>query len=403
MGLAPVATQEEIKSRYRTLAKRHHPDIDSSEGAAQKFREISEANSVLSDAMARMLYDAELLLQNRSRERSQASNSGGSTGPVHSSSGGHSPSNSRTSTGTSTGPTTRPTPDSEANRTAKPQPKKTSYRQEAAELAAKAQREFNRLKYREAETLCRSAIKIDRRNVMAHEILGEVLEKRGQKDEAVAEYSVALQLDPTNYNLQRKFDKMTGRKSNIHMAGSSNQAGRHTPRPRAEARRILNSFTRLTACIALAFVIVTMILWTNNSKIGVIAMSPLHWNSGLLIRMVAVGVAAGLIIGLSGVCGQITSALQADFGNRSNRAASLFPLMLLLVSVFSVYVGFGIYAITGRTSKGMSTALFSAFLSTIATLILFAAVDFSSAEPILLFGGSVVFPSVIVGWRATGR
>ncbi len=57
LGVNKSATDAELKSAYRKLARQHHPDIDKSEGAAEKFKEISEAYQVLSDPQKRKTYD----------------------------------------------------------------------------------------------------------------------------------------------------------------------------------------------------------------------------------------------------------------------------------------------------------------------------------------------------------
>lgn len=57
LGIPKSATEAEIKSAYRKLARTHHPDIDKSAGAAEKFKEISEAYQVLSDQSKRKQYD----------------------------------------------------------------------------------------------------------------------------------------------------------------------------------------------------------------------------------------------------------------------------------------------------------------------------------------------------------
>lgn len=57
LGVTKSASDAEIKSAYRKLARSHHPDIDKSTGAAEKFKEISEAYQVLSDAGKRKTYD----------------------------------------------------------------------------------------------------------------------------------------------------------------------------------------------------------------------------------------------------------------------------------------------------------------------------------------------------------
>lgn len=55
------ATEAEIKNSYRTLAKRYHPDVNpNNTEAAQRFADINEAHTVLTDPQARKQYDAQL-------------------------------------------------------------------------------------------------------------------------------------------------------------------------------------------------------------------------------------------------------------------------------------------------------------------------------------------------------
>lgn len=51
------ATPEQIKKAYRQLARKYHPDINKQAGAEAKFKELNEANDVLSDAEKRKAYD----------------------------------------------------------------------------------------------------------------------------------------------------------------------------------------------------------------------------------------------------------------------------------------------------------------------------------------------------------
>ncbi len=57
LGVDKNASDSEIKSAYRKLAKKYHPDVNKEEGAAEKFKEIGEAYSVLGDAQKRKTYD----------------------------------------------------------------------------------------------------------------------------------------------------------------------------------------------------------------------------------------------------------------------------------------------------------------------------------------------------------
>lgn len=57
LGLNKNASDEEIKRAFRKLAKQYHPDVNKEPGAAEKFKEIGEAYSVLSDPNKRSQYD----------------------------------------------------------------------------------------------------------------------------------------------------------------------------------------------------------------------------------------------------------------------------------------------------------------------------------------------------------
>jgi molecular chaperone DnaJ len=55
LGVSPSATDKEITKAYRRLAKEHHPDANP--GSEERFKEISVAYDVLSDAEKRPVYD----------------------------------------------------------------------------------------------------------------------------------------------------------------------------------------------------------------------------------------------------------------------------------------------------------------------------------------------------------
>lgn len=57
LGVSKTATDAEIKSAFRKLAKKYHPDVSKEENAAEKFKEVQEAYAVLSDPEKRKKYD----------------------------------------------------------------------------------------------------------------------------------------------------------------------------------------------------------------------------------------------------------------------------------------------------------------------------------------------------------
>ncbi|HEY5426842.1 MAG TPA: DnaJ domain-containing protein, partial [Candidatus Tumulicola sp.] len=59
LGVAKNAPQKDVKSAYRKLARKWHPDAnpENTKQAEEKFKEISEAYEVLGDAEKRKKYD----------------------------------------------------------------------------------------------------------------------------------------------------------------------------------------------------------------------------------------------------------------------------------------------------------------------------------------------------------
>jgi len=57
LGVAKNASTEDIKKAFRKLARQYHPDVNKTAGAEKRFKEINEANEVLSDPAKRKRYD----------------------------------------------------------------------------------------------------------------------------------------------------------------------------------------------------------------------------------------------------------------------------------------------------------------------------------------------------------
>src|ERR1700733_871630 len=58
LGVKKTATSDEIRKAFRKLARKYHPDVNPGDKKAEeKFKEISEANDVLSDEKKRKVYD----------------------------------------------------------------------------------------------------------------------------------------------------------------------------------------------------------------------------------------------------------------------------------------------------------------------------------------------------------
>src|SRR4051812_15963280 len=74
LGVARDADEDAIKKAFRKLAMKYHPDKSPGKASETKFKEINQANEVLSDKTKRALYDEfgeESLSQNFDPERAR--------------------------------------------------------------------------------------------------------------------------------------------------------------------------------------------------------------------------------------------------------------------------------------------------------------------------------------------
>ena len=264
MGVNAKASGDEIKKRYRELARRYHPDVNPKPDAAQKIKEINEAYGVIGDTERRASYDAERMFEAKTASAStprqtppsqpprpapNTGNAGNSrpfrpTPPPNRAANAynrnnpnsanannnnnadtdwdsllygrkHSDTNARTGSGAGT---TRPTSayagaqaTAAANRErAAAQRKATERAAQAERLVGEAQLAFINRKYAESEDFARQVIRLDGRNAVAYELLGDAARKQGNTEGAIQAYSLAIQLNPRNQNAQANLDRLLG-------------------------------------------------------------------------------------------------------------------------------------------------------------------------------------------------
>src|SRR5262249_27635802 len=156
LGVPRTASDSDIKKRYRELARQYHPDVARDAGAEQKFRLINEAYRILSDPERRKVYDSELKLADLKRPGAQS----GRTGEGEKGRTANARPSERPNARTNERPNTR-TPEHPNGNTPEyqnPQPTASP----ADTLIAEAEAAYKRRRLREAEDLCRQALRHSR-------------------------------------------------------------------------------------------------------------------------------------------------------------------------------------------------------------------------------------------------
>ena len=185
LGLPPAATTDQIKKKYRELARQFHPDVVSDKAMGQRvFSQINQAYSVLGNPERRAQYNG--TLQNMAAPAATAT-----TAP-------------KTTASSPSAPTAAAAPP--VPPPAKPvSPVKA---QAYTEMLSRAENAIMAGKPVEARAFCVRILEADPRHVRALELLGDALFQMGRRDEAAVQYRQALQLAPSQM-IQAKLNRAT--------------------------------------------------------------------------------------------------------------------------------------------------------------------------------------------------
>lgn len=437
LGLDPKATPEEIKKRYRELARRYHPDVNPDPAAAQQIKTINEAYHVLNDPDRRSVYDAHRIL-NQNQTASRPTPSPESTSTSSARAQGARPGGSAGSRAAGTGPS-RPYPADRAGfngfgRTApddepahQSPPRSASSSSQSARrpagrdappksvtlntLVSEAQLAFVNRRYREAEILCKQALEIDRRNAVIYELLGDIYVRRGQTESATTAYSYAIQFNPRNYSIHGKLDRIIGR-PDARDSGPTMTRPVATPRPNwggvADAHRDL-SLMLLSIVLVLAFGGVLIAFRLNPGE----AMLPgLPWLTLLSVNTIVGAMLGGLVTGILlafyGGMRPIAEELVRHEKNRdANEPKRFSPVSLvMLLGLFSLvffYISAAVFLGIGMIYNNLSRSLLRVYIAAgvLIGLFTFMASDVNArfgVAPVAVFVGNVIFPAILGGW-----
>ena len=447
LDVAPTATPEEIKKRYRELARRYHPDVNPDPSASHRIKAINEAYHMLNDPDRRSVYDAHRTLNQAAASRTSSS-SQTSAPPRSASSSSKTPpprpqaSRPAESPRTAGTGSSRPYPGGRAgyngfgrtapdNEPGEAPPHAAAGAQQSARrptsqegpkaatvnsLLSEAQLAFVNRRYREAEMLCDQALEKDRRNATVYELLGDVYARKGQNESAATAYSYAIQFNPYNYSIHSKLDRIMGRQEK-HDPGPTMTRPVAVPRPGwgglADTHRDL-SLMLLSFVLSVAFL---GLLFVFRSNTGEAMARGLPWLTLLSANMIVTagfgGVIAGIILSFYGGMRPISEELIRHEGaKRGEQPVRSRPIsLILLLGLFALvlfYLSAAVYVGVSMIYGKLSSSLLRAYLATGALVGLFSliAADDSArlgVVPVAVFVGNALFPALLVGWAIGDR
>jgi curved DNA-binding protein CbpA len=392
LGIARTATPEEIRRRFRTLARQFHPDV-SADGkqSHERFIQISEAYQVLSDAGRRAAYD--LALRDRERFRQaiaarQAQRQAASRPPT-----------SARAPAPPAGPPPRPGPGAQAPTATPRQQVRLEQTLRAAEAAFRA----GRLK--DASHYCRTLLDMDRRYGPAYELLGDIYSRQRRVAQAVQMYSMAAQLTRANGLVMAKLNRLQAREggATVSSRGDRNMdAARRALLRRHASQRFLIAVAGLGA-------VVGMVAAFGMGRLPPAPAGRLGWpivpgwTDMLLCLLVISGWALGVTLALTGALRALDDEF---FYPRAGRTRSLLPLGLLVAITGGLfyYLGAAIYLVAASVQECLSGSVLLVLGGSALLMGAFAGVawlrlhDVEMAQQLLLVGGNVIFLSMLAGW-----
>jgi curved DNA-binding protein CbpA len=360
MGLPATATAAEVKRRYRELARKFHPDVTKDKSFGHKaFVQITEAYKVLSDPQARCSYDASL-------------SSARATTPPRS---GYTQSQARPS-----GP--RPSGTPTAGRPSDP-----------GRLVREAEFSFIRGRLIEAAGLCRQAIRINGNNARAHAVLGDIYRVQGKRDLAIAEYSYAVQFNPTDRESQSKLEKLLNKGPRRPRTELGRPKRQEVRPPARQAISMINGIGWGMSFFLLFLINISPGTPIPELKVYMPFIASWSWSLVALLALDATVI--GFLLSANRILDHPDEELLFQ-----HVPGTMIPIGLPLVigSLLFFYAAAGLILLLNLLQGAMSKSLAIIFGAVTVVTLLGALMYPANHAQVALFGGNVAFPAAVFGW-----
>lgn len=343
LGVKATSTTAEIRTAYRRLVLKHHPDHSHDPKSADVLMRVVSAYEVLSDSEQRKAYDA--LLAARDRDRRRVSQP-------------------------------QPPPAENPARTARPAPRQSTLTEELLRLTSL----FSKSRYAEAEKLAFRILEKNPKEATPYGVLGDIARARGNLPLAINMYAHAVQADPRNRLYQQRYEELV--KSETSVAVKT---------PTAAARQAAPFFGGAVCVVSCAYVALSKEA-PMAPHLGLIS----TWTLGLVVMLFLCGVAAGASFSMAGLLDRFSSVSTTSLGKLS-------PSMALgTVAIVNFWAAGILYALVGisQNAFNFSTSRLVGAVAAIVCLASLAAAISDRLNPgqVLLWGGNLAYIGAICGW-----
>lgn len=338
LGVDPKSDVTVIRTAYRQLVLKYHPDRSKDPQATARFMEVTEAFEVLRDPKLRAAYDETLKPKPKATQPAPA--------PIH----------------------------------RQAEPKKTAP-PVSAELPRLATL-YGRGRFKDAEALANLILTKDPRQPMPYAVLGDLARARGDLQRAAHMYALASQMDPNNETYIRKHEEVT-------MAVASSAESPAEPGHKMAAATV--GFGLVACSGAYLALSKEPPLWPQMSLIST-------WTLGLIVMLFLSGISVGAALSVSRIIDRFSGPAGATGPVTPTVALGTLAIFSFWAAAL-VYVVLGLAqdAFSISTSR-MMLAIGGVLILLAAASGLSGHLDPSQ---VLLWGGNLAYLGALCGWMVT--
>jgi len=370
LGLSQGASPDDIKSAYRRLARKFHPDLNPAPEATEKFLAVQQAYEVLMEAG----------VENRGSSCAGASADESGVGSRESGGGKDASAEVRKREKEIKEAEGLRLRAEERMRDHAPPPSVNS--QETQRLTSL----LNANRFAEAEQLAHQMLKIESRQPVPYAVLGDIARIRGEGAKATQYYGYAAQYEPANPVYQKKYEQML----NGQPAAARRTSDSTVPDPTLQPLAVM-SFAVLVMAVYVAL--------APEKPLGIV-LAP-AWTLGSMVMLFVSGIVVGACLSLSGSLD--------DFDSTAGSALmKVSPAVSIgIVSVFSFWMACVVYFVIGQTQQAFNRSLSMLLGSVGAVAVVFALAGLAKGPALamsnLVWGGNLACFGAIIGWYVTDR